>query len=165
MFGAGPTGLVLAQLLRQNGGCKVVLAAPGGLKMDLAKKLDAADIYIELSRDNPEAQFQQIKDEYKYGFDIVVEATGSAKILEDAINYVRRGGKLVVYGVYSSSARVTWPPSKIFGDEITILGSFSETYMFRKYSFILCAHILLLTIYSCCYRLPRLRQGQGWRYR
>lgn len=133
MFGAGPTGLVLAQLLRQNGGCKVVLAAPGGLKMDLAKKLDAADIYIELSRDNPEAQFQQIKDEYKYGFDIVVEATGSAKILEDAINYVRRGGKLVVYGVYSSSARVTWPPSKIFGDEITILGSFSETYMFRKY--------------------------------
>ncbi|EDN94621.1 hypothetical protein SS1G_10495 [Sclerotinia sclerotiorum 1980 UF-70] len=130
MFGAGPTGLVLAQLLRQNGGCKVVLAAPGGLKMELAKKLDAADIYIELSRDNPEAQFQKIKDEYKYGFDIVVEATGSAKILEDAINYVRRGGKLVVYGVYSSSARVTWPPSKIFGDEITILGSFSETYMF-----------------------------------
>lgn len=159
MFGAGPTGLVLAQLLRQNGGCKVVLAAPGGLKMDLAKKLDAADIYIELSRDNPEAQFQQIKDEYKYGFDIVVEATGSAKILEDAINYVRRGGKLVVYGVYSSSARVTWPPSKIFGDEITILGSFSETYMFRKYSFISCTLILLLTTHSCCHRLSRLGQG------
>lgn len=162
MFGAGPTGLVLAQLLRQNGGCKVVLAAPGGLKLDLAKKLDAADIYIELSRENPEAQFQQIKDEYKYGFDIVVEATGSAKILEDAINYVRRGGKLVVYGVYSSSARVTWPPSKIFGDEITILGSFSETYMFRKYlNRLTCACVLLLTIPSCCYRLSRLRQGQG----
>lgn len=28
-------------------------------------------------------------------FSIVVEATGSPKILEDAINYVRRGGKLV----------------------------------------------------------------------
>ena len=64
------------------------------------------------------------------GFDIVVEATGSVKILEDSINYVRRGGKLVVYGVYGSKDRVTWPPSKIFGDEITILGSFSETYKF-----------------------------------
>lgn len=156
MFGAGPTGLVLAQLLRQNGGCKVVLAAPGGLKMDLAKKLDAADIYIELSRDNPEAQFQKIKDDNKYGFDIVVEATGSPKILEDAINYVRRGGKLVVYGVYSSSARVTWPPSKIFGDEITILGSFSETYMFRKYFNFLHEHVPLLIFNSCCYRLSRL---------
>jgi D-arabinitol dehydrogenase (NADP+) len=38
--------------------------------------------------------------------------------------------QLVVYGVYSAAARVSWPPSKIFGDEITILGSFSETYMF-----------------------------------
>ncbi|KAL0940973.1 l-threonine 3-dehydrogenase [Colletotrichum truncatum] len=130
MFGAGPTGLMLAQLLRQNGGCNVTIAAPQGLKMDLARSLDAADNYIELSRKEPAAQFAQLKKDNPYGFDVVVEATGSVKILEDAINYVRRGGKLVVYGVYSDSARVTWPPSKIFGDEITILGSFSETYMF-----------------------------------
>ncbi|KAI9885101.1 MAG: hypothetical protein M1823_003112 [Watsoniomyces obsoletus] len=130
MFGAGPTGLVLAQLLRHNGGCHVVIAAPQGLKMDLAKQLDAGDVYVELSRSNPEEQFKKIKDDHPYGFDIVVEATGSPKILEDAIHYVRRGGKLVVYGVYSENARVSWPPSKIFGDEITILGSFSEVYMF-----------------------------------
>ena len=130
MFGAGPTGLVLTQMLRQNGGCHVVVAAPEGLKMELAKSLDAADEYIELSRKDPSAQFEKIKKENPYGFDIVVEATGSVKILEDAIHYVRRGGKLVVYGVYSSKDRVTWPPSKIFGDEITILGSFSETYKF-----------------------------------
>lgn len=42
-----------------------------------------------MSRSNPEAQFQKIKDENPFGFDIVVEATGSPKILEDAINYVR----------------------------------------------------------------------------
>ncbi|KAK9476490.1 chaperonin 10-like protein [Lipomyces japonicus] len=130
MFGAGPTGLVLAQLLRQNGGCHVVLAANAGSKMKLAKQLDAADVYVELDRKQPQAQFELLKRENPYGFDIVVEATGSPKILEDAINYVRRGGKLVVYGVYSNAARVTWPPTKIFGDEITILGSFSETYMF-----------------------------------
>ncbi|KAG0128892.1 chaperonin 10-like protein [Tuber indicum] len=130
MFGAGPTGLCLAQLLRHNGASHVVIAAPEGLKMDLAKKLDCADIYVPLSRSNPQEQFEKIKNDNPYGFDIVVEATGSPKILEDAINYVRRGGKLVVYGVYSDSARVSWPPSKIFGDEITIIGSFSETYMF-----------------------------------
>lgn len=130
LFGAGPTGLILAQLLRMNGGCRVVVAAPEGLKMDLAKSLDAGDEYIALSRQDPAAQFEKLKKDNPYGFDIVVEATGSVKILEDAINYVRRGGKLVVYGVYSNSARVSWPPSKIFGDEITIIGSFSETYKF-----------------------------------
>jgi D-arabinitol dehydrogenase (NADP+) len=39
--------------------------------------------------------------------------------------------------VYAEAARVSWPPAKIFGDEITILGSFSETYMFRKCDMIL----------------------------
>jgi D-arabinitol dehydrogenase (NADP+) len=73
MFGAGPTGLCLAQLLRHNGGSHVVIAAPEGLKMDLAKKLDAADEYIELSRINPEAQFEKIRKDHPYGFDIVVE--------------------------------------------------------------------------------------------
>lgn len=137
-------------MLRLNGGCRVVIAAPEGLKMDLAKSLDAADEYIELSRKDPSAQFSKLKADNPYGFDIVVEATGSVKILEDAINYVRRGGKLVVYGVYANKDRVTWPPSKIceypcslflsslaiahtvfaVGDEITILGSFSEVYKF-----------------------------------
>ncbi|OAL30573.1 chlorophyll synthesis pathway protein BchC [Fonsecaea nubica] len=130
MFGAGPTGLVLTQMLRQNGGCHVVIAAPEGLKMNLAKSLDAADEYVELSRKDPGPQFEKIKRENPYGFDVVVEATGSVKILEDSINYVRRGGKLVVYGVYGNKDRVSWPPTKIFGDEITILGSFSETYKF-----------------------------------
>lgn len=113
IFGAGPTGLVLAQMLRQNGGCNVVVVAPGGLKMDLAQKLGAGDKYIELSREAPQAQFDALKAENPYGFDIVVEATGSQKILEDSINYVRRGGKLVVYGVYSSEVRVSWSPAKI----------------------------------------------------
>ncbi|EEQ87753.1 alcohol dehydrogenase [Blastomyces dermatitidis ER-3] len=130
MFGAGPTGLVLAQMLKLNGGCKVVIAAPEGLKMNLAKTLNAGDEYVELSRKDPSAQFAKLKADNPYGFDIVIEATGSVKILEDAINYCRRGGKLVVYGVYANADRVSWPPSKIFGDEITILGSFSETYKF-----------------------------------
>jgi len=81
MFGAGPTGLCLAQLLRLNGGSHVVIAAPQGLKMDLAKKLDAADEYIELSRSSPEAQFQAIKDANPYGFDIVIEVTENCKLL------------------------------------------------------------------------------------
>ncbi|PYH96349.1 alcohol dehydrogenase [Aspergillus ellipticus CBS 707.79] len=101
-----------------------------GLKMDLAKSLGAGDEYVALSRQDPSAQFNTLREENPYGFDIVVEATGSAKILEDSIHYVRRGGKLVVYGVYSNKDRVSWPPSKIFGDEITIVGSFSEVYKF-----------------------------------
>lgn len=135
-------------MLRQCGGCNIVIAAPNGLKMELAKRLDAADQYVELSRTDPEAQLAKLNTDNPHGFDIVIEATGCAEILENSINYVRRGGKLVVYGVYSSKDRVSWPPSKIckfsfhnlfgsetnvyflVGDEITIVGSFSQLHKF-----------------------------------
>lgn len=132
LMGAGPTGLILAQLLKLNGAAKVVLAANKGMKMDIAKKLNAADVYIELDRKNPEGQWEQLKKDNPYGFDVVVEATGVEKLANDAINFVRRGGTLMVYGVYENKALVHWPPSKIFGDEITIIGSFSQTYSFPR---------------------------------
>lgn len=49
-----------------------------------------------------------------------IEATGAESVANDAINYVRRGGTLMVYGVYSNEAIVKWSPAKIFGDEIKV---------------------------------------------
>ena len=120
LLGAGPTGLILAQLLKNNGAHRVVLAANKGIKMDLAKQLNAADEYIELDRQNPGPQWEELKKRNPYGFDVVVEATGVEKLAQDAINYVRRGGTLMIYGVYENKALVHWPPSKIFGDEIKV---------------------------------------------
>lgn len=122
LIGSGPTGLCLAQLLKANGGQHLVLASNKGPKMDLAKKLNAADEYLELDRNAPEKQWEGLKAKYPYGFDVVVEATGSHAILEKAIDFCTRGGKLVYYGVYEKEAVVNVSPSKVFGDEITIIG-------------------------------------------
>ncbi|KAF4768712.1 hypothetical protein N7455_012460 [Penicillium solitum] len=132
LFGAGPTGLILAQMLRENGGCHTAIAAPGGLKMELAKSLGAADEYVELPREAKAAtdKMKKLQMDNPYGFDIVVEATGSAKILEDAIHLVTKGGKLVVYGVYKDDDRVSLSPNTIFKEEINVLGSFSQTHKF-----------------------------------
>jgi hypothetical protein len=39
---------------------------------------------------------------------------------------------MCAFSVYAKAARVSWPPSKIFGDELRIIGSFSEMHMFRE---------------------------------
>ncbi|KAF7349313.1 Zinc-binding dehydrogenase [Mycena sanguinolenta] len=152
ILGAGPTGLILSQLLKLNGASKVVIAANKGIKTEIARKLDAADVYIEIDRNSPDAQWAQLKKDYPYGFDAVVEATGSEKVANESINYVRRGGKagtLMVYGVYANDALVHWPPAKIFGDEIKvfiqiffhvlqnsedvqIIGSFAQVHCFPR---------------------------------
>ena len=41
---------MLAQLLKLNGASKVVIAANEGIKMDIAKNLEAGDVYVELDR-------------------------------------------------------------------------------------------------------------------
>jgi D-arabinitol dehydrogenase (NADP+) len=66
MIGAGPTGLVLSQMLKLNGGCHVTLAANAGIKMELAQNLEAADEYIFLDRKHPEEQWKQIKKDSPY---------------------------------------------------------------------------------------------------
>lgn len=132
LIGAGPTGLILAQLLKLNGAQRVVLAANKGMKMDIARKIEAADEYIDLDRKDAAQQWAQLKKDNPYGFDVVVEATGVESIVNDSINYVRRGGTLLVYGVYDNSARVSWSPTKIFVDEINIVGSFAQTHCFPR---------------------------------
>ena len=159
-MGAGPTGLILSQLLKLNGAHKVVLAANKGIKMDIAKKLNAADVYIELDRQNPEAQWEQLKKDYPYGFDVVVEATGVEKVANESINYVRRGGTLMIYGVYENKALVHWPPSKIFGDEIRVCVSGPLVHLYKNYILTpgtLLDHWLLLPnlLFSSSRCLPR----------
>ena len=72
ILGSGPTGLILSQILKLNGASKVVLAANKGIKTRIAREINAADVYIEIDRQDPQAQWDQIKKDYPYGFDAVV---------------------------------------------------------------------------------------------
>lgn len=72
IIGAGPTGLIMAQLLKQNGAARVVIAANKGIKTEVAKQLEAGDEYIELDRRNPDPQWEKLKTDNPYGFDVVV---------------------------------------------------------------------------------------------
>lgn len=66
--------------------------------MQLARKLNAADEYVDLDRKNPERQWDELKTKYPYGFDVVVEASGVHQLLERGLDLTTRGGKLIFYG-------------------------------------------------------------------
>jgi threonine dehydrogenase-like Zn-dependent dehydrogenase len=67
VIGAGPTGLLLAQLLKLNGAAKLVLAANAGPKMKIAREIEAADVYVDLDRKDAKSQWEQLKKDYPYG--------------------------------------------------------------------------------------------------
>ncbi|PSN62117.1 L-threonine 3-dehydrogenase [Corynespora cassiicola Philippines] len=124
LFGCGPTGILLAQLLRQNGAANITIASKPGPKLDAAKSLDLANTYIPITSPSGESELSALRAANPHGFDIVVEATGAPPVLESTLMFVRKGGTLVVYGVYDDAAKISWAPSHIWANEITVLASF-----------------------------------------
>ena len=46
-----------------GGAGHITIAANKGIKMDIARKVEAADAYIDLDRQNAKAQWEQIKQD------------------------------------------------------------------------------------------------------
>ncbi len=131
LFGAGPTGNILAQLLKLNGAAHLTVAAPAGPKLDLVSRL-AADEVVSIDRMNFQSHHDRLLQKHSRGFDYVIEATGSPQLCNEALEYVSPGGHVVIYGVYASDARLNWSPYEIFQKQLTIVGSFAQTHCFDR---------------------------------
>ncbi|WP_028938452.1 zinc-dependent alcohol dehydrogenase family protein [Pseudonocardia spinosispora] len=131
VFGAGPTGLLLAQLLRYVGASRVTVAAPTEFKLRLAAT-HGADETVRIDRADPTAANARLRELAPEGFDVVVDATGSVGVLDQCVPLTRDGGTVFVYGMAEESARMTVSPYEIFRRELVIKGSFSQAYSFDR---------------------------------
>jgi D-arabinitol dehydrogenase (NADP+) len=127
VFGAGPTGLLLAQLIASGGASSVTVAAPTQFKLDTAKAL-GIDRTVQIDRQDGEANLRTLRAASPTGdgYDIVVEATGSTRVAEMCVPLTRNGGTVMIYGVTRADEVVSFHPFDVFRREITIKGSFAE---------------------------------------
>jgi len=131
LFGAGPTGLVLSQLLRANGAARLVVAAPAGRKLDLAGQLARCET-VDIRRQDPSAHRKAIQQLAPNGFDAIIEATGVPALFQDCFHYTRKGTQIVAYGVYPEDGKVSISPYEVFAKELVVKGSFAQTHCFDR---------------------------------
>lgn len=131
VFGAGPTGQVLAQLLRSVGASRVTVAAPTAFKLEVAKR-HGADETVQVDRADPDASTKQLRKLAPDGFDVVVDATGTVAVLSRCVSLTRDGGTVFVYGMTEEAAELTVSPYEIFRRELVLKGSFSQAYSFDR---------------------------------
>jgi D-arabinitol dehydrogenase (NADP+) len=131
VFGAGPTGLVLTQLLVHGGAARVTVAAPTEFKLDLARRY-GADQTVLMRRDDPAAALARLRELAPQGFDVVVDATGAISVLEQCIPLTRDGGTVFVYGMAGETQELAIRPYEVFRRELTIKGSFAQAYGFER---------------------------------
>ncbi|MEW6108878.1 MAG: zinc-binding dehydrogenase [Nitrospirota bacterium] len=118
IIGAGPIGL-LHLMLAKSKGAKVMITGLEEERLKIAKKL-GADIVI-----NHSLQEKSVRDfTGGIGADYVFECTGQPEIWEASVNYVRRGGTVILFGGCKAGTAVNFNAERLHYDEITLRGTF-----------------------------------------
>lgn len=132
VLGAGPTGLMMAQLVKKFAGARrVVVAAPSAHKLELARR-HGADLTVQMVRADPGVAEAALRADAPEGYEIVIDATGAIPVLEQAIGLTRTGGTMMIYGM--TGEQDEWPvkPYEIFRRELTLKGSFAQQLTFDR---------------------------------
>jgi L-iditol 2-dehydrogenase len=123
ILGIGPTGIMHALLAKIYGFEKIFCLDFNEFRLDFAKKFEA----IAINSGNTNA-LEQIKSETaNQGVDVVIVATSSLNALKDAVNFVRKGGTIVMFGVPSKGAIIDLDMSEIYSKGITIVNSYAAS--------------------------------------
>ena len=110
VLGAGPIGLILAQMAKAAGAV-VTISEPNEEKVELITSLGFDRIL-------------KPQDLPPNSFDVVIEAVGIPATVEQSIEIARRGARIVWFSVVAQGAKAQIEPYKVFQKELTICGSF-----------------------------------------
>ncbi len=126
IIGAGTMGLLYVQLAKATGASLVAITDRAQNRLNVALELGADETVLA-----DESQEETLKDLTPYGFDLVVECVGQAKLLEQCFRLVRDRGTILVFGMTPKEQVASINPLEINKRNLEIVGSFSATFCGR----------------------------------
>jgi 2-desacetyl-2-hydroxyethyl bacteriochlorophyllide A dehydrogenase len=121
IYGSGTMGLMMLELAKRVGAASVDIIDLNDDRLVTAKQLGvtrSANSADEL--------------EMPRGWDLVIDATGNARAIQDGIGRVGKGGTFLQFGVSDYSARAEIEPYKIYNQELTITGSMAVLHSYER---------------------------------
>ena len=130
VIGCGPIGLKFIRILSSR---KVRVIALGKRKSQIlaAERLGAVAAFDVSEVDNPVNLVRQLTEGGR-GADAVIEAVGSAKTWQWALQMVRKGGRVNLFGGCPSGTQVNFDPAALHYSEITIKSTFHHSPRFIR---------------------------------
>ena len=119
VLGAGSVGLLWTQLVRRSVSARVVQTEIVAGRRAAALKL-GADVALDPNKPGFEREVLALEPE---GVDYIVDASGNAAALQQAIPLLRKGGTLMVFGVCPEEERISISPYDMFARELSIIGA------------------------------------------
>ncbi|MEM2855616.1 MAG: zinc-dependent dehydrogenase [Candidatus Nitrosocaldaceae archaeon] len=122
VVGTGPTGLMQIMLAKLYGADKVFAIDINQFRLKFASKYGATSINA-----NDKNFSEYIIRDTKIGVDTVIVSTSNINAFKLALDIVRSGGKVIIFGVPSKGSVVDLDLNKVFTKEIKILPSLAAS--------------------------------------
>ena len=123
VLGQGCIGLLFTMSLKQLGARKVIAIDPNEHRLAMSRKL-GANLAINTSRVAPIKVVQEVFG--NQGADIVVEASGDSRALDQCVAMARMYGTLVLFGI-PEEKEVTFDYLAAISKQLRIIGTVSAT--------------------------------------
>lgn len=131
IYGSGTMGLMMMELAKRTGAATVDIVDINPDRLETARTLGCT--HAVTSAD---------EIEQPRGWDVVIDATGNAKAIQEAIGRVGKGGTYLQFGVADYAARATIEPYRIYNQEITITGSMAVLHSYERAARLFAAGVL-----------------------
>lgn len=125
VLGAGPQGMILAQLAQHSNASKVVVIGSTQEKLDILEKLGIQTILMD--RNDYSKHEKALYEMMPYGADCLIDATGAQELVCSAPNLMKMGGRILGYGYYHNGEDLKFPFSDFWDRECTYLSTLSQT--------------------------------------
>ena len=122
--GTGPAGLAFIMVSKLMGASKIIVVVRDQKSTERAFKYGATHV-VNISECDAETEVAKITNGKKA--DLVVEATGAKPMIELAFDMVKKGGKIILYGIPSDEDKVVFPVTKMVVEEISVFGAVGNT--------------------------------------
>lgn len=126
IIGAGPSGIIHAMLARITGAAEILVADIIDYRLKMAKRL-SADVTVNLQKEN---LVEKVKEATKgRGADVAIVTAPNVKAIEDSVQVVRKGGRLLLFAPTQPDQYARLSPHRLFFSEITVVPSYSVSHV------------------------------------
>ncbi len=124
IFGVGSTGMMHVMLSQMYQFGKIFCFDPNDFRLNFAKKFGVTNV-IKPGDASAKKIISDVTNDR--GVDVAIIATGNLQALLNSIDFVRKGGTIILFGVPSKNATVNLDLSKIYSKEITLVTSYAAS--------------------------------------
>jgi threonine 3-dehydrogenase len=120
VMGCGPIGIFAQQVARISGASTVIAAENRPFRLDLARKIGSADVYVNTEKEDIVKRTMELTD--GRGADVVIELAGVPTTLRQSFQALKKRGRVGVVGLQEKPVEID-VQAMIVSKEARVFGS------------------------------------------